>query len=302
MSEIIKNKRVRIAAFPKGYLEQIVAGEMSLFEWIEEASTLGAEGLELYPLFLTSLEEAYLQQVKAAATKHGLVFPMMCASPDFTHPDPAFRQKEQEKIKSMIDVMAYLGAEDFRSCRVLSGQNRPEITREEGISWTVESIQALLPYAESKGVHLVMENHYKDGYWTYPEFAQPANIFLEIIGRIDSPWFGVNYDPSNTLLAGEDPLELLRNVKHRMLTMHASDRYMKDGYTLEDLKSYTLEGYSSAMAHGVIGKGLNDYDEIFRQLHSVNYTGWISIEDGVNGMDEMRQSVDFLKLKREQYL
>jgi len=33
----------------------------------------------------------------------------------------------------------------------------------------------------------------------------------------------------------------------------------------------------------------------------VNFTGWISVEDGMNGMDELRRSVAFLKEKRAQY-
>ena len=58
-----------------------------------------------------------------------------------------------------------------------------------------------------------MENHYKDNYWQYPEFAQKMDVFVEIVEQIDSPWFGVNYDPSNTILAGEDPLGTARASK-----------------------------------------------------------------------------------------
>ena len=39
--------------------------------------------------------------------------------------------------------------------------------------------------AEEAGVVLTLENHYKDGTWRYPEFAQPEDIFLEIIEQID---------------------------------------------------------------------------------------------------------------------
>ncbi len=74
-----------------------------------------------------------------------------------------------------------------------------------------------------------MENHYKDNYWQYPEFAQKMDVFAEIVDQIDSPWFGVNYDPSNAFLAGDDPLVLLDRVKHRVVSMHASDRYLKFG-------------------------------------------------------------------------
>ncbi len=61
--------------------------------------------------------------------------------------------------------------------------------RAEGVAWVVEAIEKLLPHAEQRGVVLVMENHYKDGYWQYPEFAQASDVFLEIIEQIDSPWF-----------------------------------------------------------------------------------------------------------------
>ena len=104
-----------------------------------------------------------------------------------------------------------------------------------------------------RGVTLIMENHYKDNYWEYPEFAQKMDVFCDLVARIHSPHFGVNYDPSNTYLAGEDPLELLDRVKHRVVTMHASDRYLIEG-TIEDLRREEDErGYASRLRHGDIG-------------------------------------------------
>ncbi|AZN43765.1 sugar phosphate isomerase/epimerase [Paenibacillus albus] len=278
-------------------MDELTDGTITIFDWIEMAATLGVDGLELYPTFLKQTDEDYLLQVKAAADAHHLAIPMMCSSPDFTNPDAEQREQEIGKMKLMIDLMALIGPDEFRSVRVLSGQNRPGLNREDGIRWTVESIRQLLPYAEANRVHLVMENHYKDGYWVYPEFAQASEVFIAIISEISSPWFGVNFDPSNALLAGEDPLDVMEKVKHRILTMHASDRYLKPGYTLNDLREYTLQGYSAALAHGVIGKGLNDYDAIFTTLDEIGFKRWISIEDGINGLDEMQQSGVFLKSK-----
>ena len=113
------------------------------------------------------------------------------------------------------------------------------------------------------------------------------DVFCELVDRIHSPNFGVNYDPSNTILAGEDPLELLRRVKHRVVTMHASDRYLAEG-TIEDLRrEEDSVGYAKRLRHGEIGKGLNDYDAIFSELAGVGFNGWISIEDGVDGMEQL---------------
>ncbi|MCR2822776.1 sugar phosphate isomerase/epimerase family protein [Lederbergia panacisoli] len=295
------NKNPRISVFPKGYLEELSDGRMTIFEWIEQAGTLGADGLELYPTFLKDTSEQYLLSIKKAAEKEHLIIPMMCSSPDFTHPDAAFRENEINKMKKMIDVMHFLGPGDFQSCRVLSGQRRPEVSIEEGIQWTVDAINELLPYAESKNVHLVMENHYKDGFWMYPEFAQKSEVFLQIIKQISSLYFGVNYDPSNAIFAGEDPIVLLEEVKNRLITAHASDRYLAEGYSLEDIQKYVNEGYSEALSHGVIGKGLNDYHQIFTILKSVDFDGWISIEDGVNGLHELKESVVFLRDMIDKY-
>ena len=80
--------------------------------------------------------------------------------------------------------------------------------------------------------------------------------------------------------------------------MHASDRYLEPGATLDDLRQADgTIGYSPKLRHGVTGKGLNDYDAIFRILAEHNYRGWVSIEDGMNGMDEMAESLAFLRRK-----
>jgi sugar phosphate isomerase/epimerase len=84
--------------------------------------------------------------------------------------------------------------------------------------------------------------------------------------------------------------------------MHASDRYLIEG-TIEDLRREEAgaAGYAKRLKHGEIGKGLNNYDEIFSELKRVGFNGWISIEDGVEGMDQLERSVQFLRKKIAQY-
>ena len=287
-----------LAAFPKCFINELcVDHTMTLFDWIEMAATLGVDGLEFYSGFLED-EPAFLGEVKDRLQQHGLVMPMLCCSPDFTQPDPALLNAEVDREKRMIELTAFFGG---AFCRVLSGQRYPGLSRQAGVSQVVRVLRSLLPFAEKHGVVLTMENHYKDSFWRYPEFAQKMDVFLEIVEQIDSPWFGVNFDPSNTVLAGEDPIELLKKIKHRVVSMHASDRYLTSG-TIEDLRKEENEiGYANRLAHGVIGKGMNDYDTIFTILREVEFNSWISIEDGMHGMDELRESVQFLRSKIDQY-
>lgn len=289
----------KLAAFPKAFMDPLcVDGSMSLREWIELAATLDIDGLELYTGFLDLPDEVAWREARRIAADHDLEIPMLCASPDFTHPDAAFRARQVAAERRAIDMAAALGA---TFCRVLSGQRRPEVSVEDGIRLASECIHECIEYAEPLGVTLVLENHYKDNYWTYPEFAQRMDVFCALVDRIDSPRFGVNYDPSNAILAGEDPLELLRRVRDRVVTMHASDRRLVSG-TIEDLRREEIgPGYAARLAHGEIGKGLNDYDAIFEELRTAGFDGWISIEDGVEGMDELRRSVEFLRAKLAEY-
>jgi sugar phosphate isomerase/epimerase len=272
---------------------------MSIYEWIDMSRELEIDGLEFYSNFADLKDPTQWKKIRAAVEDAGMVIPMMCCSPDFTIPDKGLRRAEVEKEISWIRMSAELGAQ---YCRVLSGQRRKEITREEGLNYVVDSIEACLPIAQELGITLILENHYKDDFWTEPEFAQMSDVFVELVGRIDSPWFGVNFDPSNAIAAGEEPLDLLEAVKHRVVTMHASDRYLAEG-TIEDLRREEggSAGYVSYFRHGVIGKGLNDYDAIFSTLKSVGFDGWISIEDGVEGMGQMVESAQFLKEKIAKY-
>jgi sugar phosphate isomerase/epimerase len=294
---------LKLSAFPKCYLETIAgARTMSVFEWIEMAKQLDADGLEMYDGFFTSLEPGYLDSVGEAIHSAGFAMPMLCCSPDFTNPDADGRKRAIDREAEMIGVARRLGG-PRAVCRVLSGQRYPNVSREQGLDWVVECIEAVLPAARQYDIVLGLENHYKDGFWKYPEFAQKKDVFLDLVKAIaDRTHFGVQYDPSNAIVAGDDPIDILRAVAERVVSMHASDRSLAEGTTLADLRQTdgTL-GYSPNLRHGVTGKGLNDYDAIFRILAEHNYRGWVSIEDGMNGLEEMAESLAFLRTMSEQY-
>lgn len=289
----------RISVFPKCYFDPLVSGEMDYVGWIRSAPALGGDGLEHYDGFFRSFSAADVDPVITAMAETGQVSSMLCFSPDFTHPDADERARQIERQKTAIDLAVTLGT---RFCRTLSGQARPGLTRREGIERTVDGLRRSIEYAERRDVVLCMENHYKDGTWKYPEFAQPEDVFLEIVDRVESPHFGVQYDPSNAIVGGYDPIRFLEKVLPRVVTMHASDRSLAPGATIDDLRqSDGAVGYSDKLRHGEVGLGLIDYDTIFRMLAAGSYAGWISVEDGMNGMDELQRSVTFLHTKVLQY-
>jgi sugar phosphate isomerase/epimerase len=294
---------LKLAAFPKCYIERITGNRtMSVFDWIEQARSLDADGLEMYDGFFTSLEPAYLDRVAEAIAAAGFAMPMLCCSPDFSNPDSDARKRAVDRQATLIGVAKRLGG-PRTVCRVLSGQRYPEVNSRQGLEWVAGCLTQAITVAREHDVILGLENHYKDSFWKYPEFAQKMDVFLTLLAMIpDREHFGVQYDPSNAIVAGDDPIALLQAVAGRVVSMHASDRYLAEGATLDDLRQTdgTL-GYSPNLRHGVTGKGLNDYHAIFRILAEHRYRGWISIEDGMNGMEEMAESLAFLRRMTTMY-
>ena len=77
---------------------------MKVIEWIQLASTLDVQGLEWYAGFLEMQDEKNWERFRREVKNTGKVIPMMCCSPDFTHPDATFRSNEIAKQKRWIDM------------------------------------------------------------------------------------------------------------------------------------------------------------------------------------------------------
>src|SRR5829696_3226178 len=96
---------LKISAFPKCYLDQIAgARTMTVFEWIEMARGLDADGLEMYDGFFTSLDDDYIDRVGAALQAAGFAMPMLCCSPDFTNPDADARRRAVDREVELVRV------------------------------------------------------------------------------------------------------------------------------------------------------------------------------------------------------
>src|SRR5688572_10364403 len=123
----------KLAVFPKAWLDDLcITGRMSLREWVDLGASLGVDGLEFYSGFIDLKPPGAAAAYRRMASDLALSIRMFCCSPDFTHPDPGFRRQQVDAEWRWIDTTSELGAS---YCRVLSGQRRPDVNRDDGLRY-----------------------------------------------------------------------------------------------------------------------------------------------------------------------
>ena len=263
-----------LAAVPIIYFEALALDRsMDLPEWFAIARELGLDGTEIHHRSLRSHEPAYVEALGEDLRRSGLEVSQIVGAADLTHPDPDVREAEVASTLANVDLAVALGAE---CVRVTAGQTHPDVAHAQGVALAVDGIRRVGEYARERGVRAAYENHYKDYFWPRPDFSQRADVFLEILDQLRDAPVGVNFDCSNQVMIGEDPVELLRQVRHRVVHVHCSDRVAPNEYL-----------------HAVTGEGIVDYPAIFRLLREGGYDGWLSVEyNGTEGLDGLRRSVE----------
>ncbi|MBD3662074.1 MAG: sugar phosphate isomerase/epimerase, partial [Arenibacter algicola] len=106
----------QLAVFPKAFMHELCKdGTMKVSEWIDLAVELEVGGLEWYAGFLEMADKSNWPIFREKVERHGKAIPMLCCSPDFTHPDASFREKEIKKQIGWIEMTHALGGS---YCRV----------------------------------------------------------------------------------------------------------------------------------------------------------------------------------------
>ena len=250
---------MQLSCLPVSFFTDIIEGRMSVAEWAHMWAELGLDAIDLSILFVPDPSLIAVRRLRRDIEAAGTSVAMITSYPDFTHPDPAARQRELARAQEVVGVAAGLGA---RMVRVTAGQAHPETRRAEGTTWAIEGLVRLAEATRGSGVTLVYENHAKPGAWTYTDFSQPPAIFLEIARGIAGSGIGINFDVGNAAAFAEDPLELLEAVIDRVVSVHASDTASR-----------------GQLRHVLLGTGVTPYAALFERLARSGWDGWICLEE-----------------------
>ena len=246
---------------------------------IDEAASLGLEGIDVLHRQMESEDNSYLQKLKKHAFVNGIAMTCLSIHQGFVTPDKEELKKHVDHTNNCIELAYKMGIpclrlntgrwntiksfDDLMKNRgiepILSGY-----TEDDGYKWCVDGIQQCLKKAEECGVLLALENHWGLG-------STPEGM-IRIQDTVNSPWLGLLMDTGNFL---EDPYDKLKMIAPRASFVQAKTYYGGGEW-------YSLE---------------LDYDKIVKILKDVNYHGYISIE--FEGKEEaksgVRKSVELLR-------
>lgn len=246
---------------------------------IDEAASLGLEGIDVLHRQMESEDNAYLQKLKKHAFVNGIAMTCLSIHQGFVTPDKEELKKHVDHTNQCIELAYKMG---IPCLRLNTGRwntiksfddlmkNRgiepilPGYTEDDGYKWCVDGIQQCLKKAEECGVLLALENHWGLG-------STPEGM-IRIQDTVNSPWLGLLMDTGNFL---EDPYDKLKMVAPRASFVQAKTYYGGGEWYSLDL----------------------DYDRIVKILKDINYHGYISIEfegkeDAKSGV---RKSVELLR-------
>ena len=237
------------------------------------AAHLGYDGVELA---LLSADQVHPASIRAALDAHGLGLPVISTGQVyadarlwFTHPDREIRYHAAERVISLIDLAAQLGAAMVNIGRV-RGHIHPDETLQTAQGRFLEGMGRCADHARGAGVELILEpvNRYEINYINSVPQA------LEALAKLGRPNVKVMPDVFHMNIEDASIIGSLAMAGDRLGYIHLAD--------------------SNRHAPG---QGHLDFPAILETLQRMGYDGWVGVEilPYPDPDTAARQAIDYLR-------
>jgi sugar phosphate isomerase/epimerase len=238
--------------------EKLFSREITVLDFINYCHENGVKYVELLDCFV---KEEDIDRINQLLKKLNIGVSSYSIGNDFVLADSKERQEQVEYMKKSMDTALKLGAGFMR---VFSGDKKDAVSFEEAEDWIVECYKEAAPFAEKKGITMVLENH--------GLLAGKSRQVMRIIDRVGSIALKSNADIGNFILVNENPLDAVKNLGDKIGFIH-----LKDFKQVKEEEGYTaIDG--SFYQGAVLGKGDVPVSEIINYLKEHRYEGYLSIE------------------------
>jgi len=224
---------------------------------------------------VTNFTPARAADIRAACDRHGVALSGLGYYPNALDPDPAVAAAAVAHLGRVIEAAPLLGLREVntfvgRDWHTMIDDNWPRFLA----TW-----RPLVKLAEDHGVRIGIENcpmlFTRDEWPGGKNLMTTPAIWRRAFADIDSPAFGLNYDPSHFVLQGIDPLSPLREFRGKLFHVHAKDvRLDPDG--IAEVGRFDVP--SRWHQPRIPGFGEIDWGRFMSELMRVGYDGAVCIE------------------------
>jgi sugar phosphate isomerase/epimerase len=182
-SDSPKRPRLLSSCCAYSFREMLTHGQMTLEEFILKAVEFRLDAVDMTVYYLKSTDPDYLDSLRHLAYKNAVTFSGAACGASMVQADAAKRADVLQQIRKWVDVTDRLGASHLR---VFAGTLPEGASLQQATDWTVETMKAACDYSATKGITLGLEDHVG--------VSQSADVCLEIMRRVNSPYAGINLD------------------------------------------------------------------------------------------------------------
>jgi sugar phosphate isomerase/epimerase len=174
-------------------------GAMDMLGFIDWCATQDLDGCEPTSYFFPKeITPVFLAQLKRKAHLHGLDVSSGAIRNVFTLPDGPELDKWHQHVDVWVSHYAAIGCPVIR---VFAGRAPKGMSEKQAIDNAVKNLGKACRRAGEKGIILALENH---------DFLMSSIRLIEIVERVNSPWFAVNLDSGNFI--DKDPYAAFAKV------------------------------------------------------------------------------------------
>ena len=172
---------------------------------------------------VTGFTPAKADAVLAACNRHGVGLSGLGYYPNALDPDPAVAGAAVSHLRQLIAAAPLLGLQ------TVNGFVGRDWLKTVDDNWPtfLATWRPLVKFAEDHGVRIGIENcpmlFTRDEWPGGKNLMSSPAIWRRAFADIDSPSFGLNYDPSHLVLQGISPLAPLEEFRDKLFHVHAKD-------------------------------------------------------------------------------
>lgn len=266
------------------------------FECVEVACWPKGKALRRYAgvthINVDELDDEKIAYIQKYTADRGIQISSLAYYPNTMDPDPEKRNTYVEHLKKLIVASARLGVG-----MVTTFVGRvPDKTVEENLEIVKEVWPPIVKVAEENNVKIAIENCpmlFTNDEWPGGQnvMTSPAN-WRKVFEIIDSPNFGINYDPSHFVWQQIDYIKPIYEFKDKIFHVHYKDiKIYQDKLADVGIMATPLQYMSPKLP----GLGDVDWGKYVSALTDIGYDGCtcIEVEDKAfeKNMDDVKKSI-----------